>query len=140
MKRFLSITLLIAMLLTVFVSCKGNENQGDPATAGADEIAMKSDNFSFNLAEATYAFNRTYIDFYNENYQYMNYYGIDKESQPERYEVVLENNLMAMLYHVMDVDSLEELKNTDLQAAVTEYLMDNGMTEEEILTLKEKLS
>lgn len=79
MKRFLSITLLIAMLLTVFVSCKGNENQGDPATAGADEIAMKSDNFSFNLAEATYAFNRTYIDFYNENYQYMNYYGIDKE-------------------------------------------------------------
>ena len=79
MKRFLSITLLIAMLLTVFASCKGNENQGDPATAGADEIAMKSDNFSFNLAEATYAFNRTYIDFYNENYQYMNYYGIDKE-------------------------------------------------------------
>ena len=71
---------------------------------------------------------------------FYNYYGIDKESQPERYEVVLENNLMAMLYHVMDVDSLEELKNTDLQVAVTKYLMDNGMTEEEILTLKEKLS
>ena len=71
---------------------------------------------------------------------FYNYYGIDKESQPERYEVVLENNLMAMLYHVMDVDSLEELENTDLQVAVTKYLMDNGMTEEEILTLKEKLS
>ena len=71
---------------------------------------------------------------------FYNYYGIDKENEPERYEVVLENNLMAMLYHVMDVDSLEELKNTDLQAAVTAYLMDSGMTEEEILTLKEKLS
>ena len=71
---------------------------------------------------------------------FYNYYGITKEGQPERYEVVLNNNLMAMLYHVMDVDSLEELQNTDLQAAAAEYLMDNGMTEEEILTLKEKLS
>ena len=71
---------------------------------------------------------------------FYNYYGINKETEPERYEAVLNNNLMEMLYHVMGANSWEELNNMDLEAAVTNYLMNNGMTENEILTLKEKLS
>ena len=70
---------------------------------------------------------------------FYNYYGIDKETQPERYEAVLNNNLMAMLCYVMGAESVEELEKIDLESAVTKYLLDAGMTEANILALKEKL-
>ena len=70
---------------------------------------------------------------------FYNYYGITQETQPERYDVVLNNNLYAMLYHVMKVDTYEELKQVDLEAAATEYLIESGMEENDILTLKAKL-
>ena len=70
---------------------------------------------------------------------FCNYYGIDKESEPDRYEVILNNNLMAMLYHVTGADSMEALNKMNLESAVTDYLLNNGMTENEILTLKDKL-
>jgi hypothetical protein len=71
---------------------------------------------------------------------FYNYYGITKETEPERYEAVLTTNLYAMLYHVTGVDSYEELKQVDLEDAVTKYLLDAGMSENDILTLKAKLS
>ena len=71
---------------------------------------------------------------------FYNYYGIDKETQPERYEAVLNNNLMAMLCHVMGAESVEELEKIDLESAVTKYLLDAGMDEANIFTLKEKLA
>ena len=71
---------------------------------------------------------------------FCNYYGIDKETEPERYAAVLDNNLMAMLFHVTGADSVEALEQMDLSSAVTDYLLDNGMAEQDILTLKEKLS
>ena len=70
---------------------------------------------------------------------FCNYYGIDKENQPERYEAVLNNNLIPMLFHVTGTDSMEALAQIDLEAAVTEYLLDSGMSERDILLLKEKL-
>ena len=70
---------------------------------------------------------------------YYNYYGIDQQTQPERYEVVLENNLLAILYHVTGVDTYDELTKVDLEDAVTKYLLDAGMAESDILLLKEKL-
>ena len=71
---------------------------------------------------------------------YYNYYGIDKETEPERYEAVLNNNLYAVLYHVTGVNTYEELAQADLESAVTKYLLDAGMTENDILTLKNNLS
>lgn len=71
---------------------------------------------------------------------FYNYYGISQETEPERYEVVLNNNLFAMLYHVTGVNSYEELTQVDLATAVTKYLMDAGMSEDDILTLKTKLN
>ena len=71
---------------------------------------------------------------------FYNYYGITQENEPERYEVVLNTNLYAMLYHVTDVNSYEELTQVDLESAVTKYVLDAGMSEEDILTLKTKLS
>lgn len=70
---------------------------------------------------------------------FYNYYGIDKETEPERYEAVLTNNLMAMLLHVTGAESAEMLEQMDLEAAVTDYLLANGMPNEDLLILKEKL-
>ena len=71
---------------------------------------------------------------------FYNYYGITQETEPERYEVVLNTNLYAMLYHVTGTNSYEELTQVDLESAVTKYLLDAGMSEDDILTLKTKLS
>ena len=70
---------------------------------------------------------------------FYNYYGIDKESEPARYEAVLNNNLLVMLCHVTGADSMATLEKLDLESAVTNYLLQHGMTENEILTLKNKL-
>ena len=69
---------------------------------------------------------------------FYNYYGIDKEREPERYRAVLNVNLMAMLCHVSGV-SVEKLKQTDLEAAATTYLLKAGMTNEDVLKLKQAL-
>ena len=71
---------------------------------------------------------------------FYNYYGIDKESESARYDAVLNNNLLAMLCHVTGADSMEALETLDLESAVTNYLLQHGMTEDEILMLKNKLS
>ena len=70
---------------------------------------------------------------------FYNYYGIDKEHEPQRYQAVLDANLMEMLRHVTGAESVEQLEQIDLETAVTEYLMNAGMTQEDILLLKEKL-
>ena len=70
---------------------------------------------------------------------FYNYYGINKESEPARYEAILNNNLIDMLCHVAGADSMETLEKIDLESAVTNYLLQHGMTENEILTLKNKL-
>ena len=71
---------------------------------------------------------------------FYNYYGIDKKTEPERYEAVLNNNLYAILYHITGVNTYEELTQVDLESAVTKYLIDAGMPENDILMLKDKLS
>lgn len=71
---------------------------------------------------------------------FYNYYGIDKENNPEKYDVVFRNNLLAMLCHVKGADSQEALAQRDLASAATAYLLNSGMAEEEILALKEKLN
>lgn len=70
---------------------------------------------------------------------FYNYYGISKDNEPERYDTVLNNNLMPMLCHVTGADSVEALAEIDLESAVTNYLLNNGMTENDIHTLKDKL-
>ena len=71
---------------------------------------------------------------------FYNYYGIDKETENERYEVVLNNNLYAILYYITGVETYEELEQVDLESAVTKYLLKAGMVKDDILTLKEKLN
>ena len=70
---------------------------------------------------------------------FYNYYGIDKENEPKRYQAVLDINLMEMMRHVTGSESVDKLAQIDLETAVTTYLMNAGMTQEDILLLKEKL-
>ena len=70
---------------------------------------------------------------------FYNYYGIDKELEPKRYQAVLDVNLMEMLLHVTGAESVEKLKQLNLETAVTKYLIDAGMKQEDIDMLKEKL-
>lgn len=71
---------------------------------------------------------------------FYNYYGIDMESEPERYQLILEMNLLEMLCHVTGAESAEKLEQMNLEAAVTEFLLEMGMAQEDILMLKEKLT
>lgn len=61
------------------------------------------------------------------------------QNDPERYETVLNTNLFTMLYHVTGTETIEELAQTDLESAVTNYLLRHGMDESTIQALKDKL-
>lgn len=70
---------------------------------------------------------------------YYNYYGVDKELDPLRYQTILDTNLTAMLCHVAGVETSDALVQVDWEAAATKYLLDAGMAGTDITTLKEKL-
>ena len=86
MKKFLSVLLVALMVLALFSCDKGDEiTEAKPSDA-----AVKSKNYSFDLAEATYCFNRFYIEFCNENSKYLSYYGIDKSKSLKEQEYTSE--------------------------------------------------
>lgn len=70
---------------------------------------------------------------------FYNYYGIDKEYEPKRYQAVLDINLMEMLFHITGAESVEQLEQINLETAVTAYLIEAGMSQEDIVMLKQKL-
>ena len=70
---------------------------------------------------------------------FYNYYGIDKEHEPQRYQAVLDINLMEMLLHVTGAESVEQLEQINLEIAVTVYPIEAGMSQEDIVMLKQKL-
>ena len=76
-------------------------------------------------------------------YDYMltfyNYYGINKDKEPERYQAILDINLLEMIRHISGVNSIEELEHINLEDAVTAYLLNAGMSQKDIVALKEKL-
>lgn len=70
---------------------------------------------------------------------FYNYYGIDKEHEPKRYQAVLDINMMEMLFHITGAESVEQLEQINLETAVTAYLIEAGMSQEDIVMLKQKL-
>ena len=66
---------------------------------------------------------------------YANYYKITEELDPERYQVILETNLVEMIQSVVGDDSVD-ITTADLSSYAKEYLMEGGMSEEQIEAFK----
>jgi protein tyrosine/serine phosphatase len=69
---------------------------------------------------------------------YDNYYQITKEKDPVRYDVILQRNLIAMMKYVTGADE-DGLKTADLAAAAEKYLLNAGMSEEDLASFKAKI-
>lgn len=66
---------------------------------------------------------------------YSNYYGI--EPGTEKYDMIVDKNIMQMLPIIAGTDRLESV---DLSSATESWLINNGMKQEAVASLKEKLS
>lgn len=69
-----------------------------------------------------------------------NYYGITKENDPEKYNLIVKNNINDMVRVIAGVEKDTDLTEVDIQKGAEEFLLKYGMTAERITALKEKLS
>ena len=70
---------------------------------------------------------------------YDNYYQINEKTDKAKYDVILEKNLIAMLYTVTG-DKTVDLRTTDLSLYAKSYLRYNGMTDDAINRLLTRLA
>ena len=70
---------------------------------------------------------------------YDNYYEITKESDPVKYDVILDKNLVAMIKVIVGDDSVD-ITTCDLSAYARNYLLKAGMTEEQIDLLLSRIT
>ena len=69
------------------------------------------------------------VDDYMETYK--NYYGVTKESQPDRYDAILVN-VYDFLYCIADAEKDAEIDSLDLKAGAENYLRTGGLAEDQI--------
>lgn len=70
---------------------------------------------------------------------YENYYGINEESQKENYDLIVTGILDPMLQTILGDDNAD-VKNSDLEKAAEDYLLNGGMTSDQIDKLKDKMN
>ena len=70
------------------------------------------------------------VDDYMKSFE--NYYGLTKESDPQKYAIVVKNNIDEMLRFIAGVDASADLAKADLTAGARKYLTSNGMTDAQI--------
>jgi hypothetical protein len=63
---------------------------------------------------------------------YENYYGITKENNAEKYEIIVKNHINEMIKVIAGVNSVEGLTIEILEAGARAYLISGGMTDAEI--------
>ena len=66
---------------------------------------------------------------------YDNYYKINENSDPEKYYVILHRNLDVMIKTIINDDNID-FKNCDLSKYAQDYLLNNGMSIEELNKFK----
>ncbi len=71
---------------------------------------------------------------------YRNYFGLDQQSDPKAYEMIKSCNFDPMFMYLAGADNMADAKAADLESAGEKYLLNCGMTKEEIRLLKEKLT
>lgn len=69
---------------------------------------------------------------------YDNYYGINKQSDPEKYKLIVENVMVPMVQIIAN-DTTNNVEHLDLQKAAEAYLLDIGMSPDHIEKLRQKL-
>jgi protein tyrosine/serine phosphatase len=63
---------------------------------------------------------------------YENYYGINKENNAEKYDIIVKNHINEMIKVIAGVNSVEALTVETLEKGAKAYLLSGGMTEAEI--------
>ena len=71
---------------------------------------------------------------------YRNYFGLDRQSDPEAYELIKSCNFDPMFMYIAGVDNMADAKTANLESGAEKYLLSCGMTKEEVRLLKEKLT
>ena len=72
---------------------------------------------------------------------YRNYYGIDKESDPETYDLIVRTYFDSFLIILHDEEAdHDELKEIDFKEDIERYLMEGGMTDKQVKKLKKLLT
>lgn len=71
---------------------------------------------------------------------YKNYYGMDKESTPEKYNAISGLYFDDFLRYLCDTEDVSILKDADFSKDARDYLLEGGLTEEEISQLTEYLT
>lgn len=71
---------------------------------------------------------------------YENYYGVTQASDPEKFQLIVNNNIYGMLRTIAGVSSNADLAKADLQAGAVQYLTSHGMTQAQISALQTNLS
>lgn len=71
---------------------------------------------------------------------YANYYGVTKESDSEKYELIVSNNIANMLRTIAGLEKGASLEGADLQAGAETYLTSHGMTSEQVAALRANLA
>ena len=66
---------------------------------------------------------------------YANYYGITKESQPDKYDAILVN-VYDFLYCMCDADNDTAIDTLDLKAGAENYLRKGGLSEDQIAKIE----
>ncbi|MBO4860221.1 MAG: tyrosine-protein phosphatase [Clostridia bacterium] len=71
---------------------------------------------------------------------YDNYYGINKTSDPERYDIIKEKNLDVMISYMTGTPASEGFENADLAKSARALLIKTGMTEDSVNRLYSRLT
>ena len=71
---------------------------------------------------------------------YANYYGVTKESDSEKYELIVSNNIANMLRTIAGLEKGASLEGADLQTGAETYLTSHGMTSEQVAALRANLA
>ncbi|MCR4590144.1 MAG: tyrosine-protein phosphatase [Lachnospiraceae bacterium] len=69
---------------------------------------------------------------------YDNYYGITKDSDKKRYETIVNDVMIPLIYFITD-DEKVDVKKADLSVYAANYLKKSGLTGDEIEKLKERI-
>ncbi len=71
---------------------------------------------------------------------YANYYGITQESDPQKYDALVEIRFNDMVALLTGADADDDLSKADLEAGAHAYLASAGMTDDEVDALRTKLT